>query len=138
MIEALNFHKWPTDSFPLAGVTMPVSELASRFGAPLQSWWSDGFGPATGFLFRTGRNRVYLVEEREINTLKGVRDFLIHADATDIVSVGQEALIMEVAESLGLDRAAIQTYSNIEDNAANFIADYFPQKKSPTTTPRRL
>jgi hypothetical protein len=132
MIESVDSHKWPTDSYPIADVMMPASELASRLGVELRSWWSDGFGQATGFAFRTSSNRVFAVEQREINNLAGKIGITIDADASDIVAVGQEALIVEVAASLGMDREVFLPCLNIESNAANFIAEYYPEKHFPS------
>jgi hypothetical protein len=103
MVEAVTWHKWPTDGIPFAGVRIAPCEIAVRIGVATQKWDVDGLGPAIGFGFRAQSGRVYLLQQLElVEKHYGVIGSDVYVDATDFLKTGLPSLVSDVIQALEL------------------------------------
>ena len=106
MICILESGKWPTVNVFVAQLAMPLDNFCVPRNIPLRHWIEDGLGPARGCGFLTRSNHMYLLEELEhLVVHRGVPYPTLSADRLEVEAFGQEYLVLEFAEAVGLARS---------------------------------
>jgi hypothetical protein len=84
-----------------------LDDVAARFGATPQTWIEDGLGPLRGVLFQLPSGRIILIRELTHLTKQWGRSVIdVCADGDDIVALGPDSLVDEIAGALGLPSSA--------------------------------
>jgi hypothetical protein len=92
----------------IASWELDLDDIAARFGGAPQTRVEDGLGSLRGILFRLPSGRTILIRELTHLTKRRGRSVLdVSADGDDIVALGPDFLVDEIAGALGLPSSAM-------------------------------
>jgi hypothetical protein len=93
---------------PLCTLSVPVAELAKRFGLKLDQWDEPGLGRGIGFGCTLASDLVMFLEEYEhARTHLGSPGPTVHIEASEMVTRGVDKALQEVLVGLGLTRTDV-------------------------------
>jgi hypothetical protein len=94
--------------FPICTLSVPVAELAKRFGLKLDQWEEPGLGRGIGFGCTLASGLVLFLEEYEHAYVRlGPPGPTVHIEASELVARGVETTLQDVLAGLGLTRTDV-------------------------------
>jgi hypothetical protein len=129
MISQISEYRFTSPEMPILSVSMPLAEIADRFGFTMEAWEEDGLGPACGVFVRFPSERVmFLRELKHAIAHLGAVGPTVWVDASQIAAFGVEPLVTEFLESFGLQRYALSWVAS--DDSRGVAAQVLAKMKS--------
>jgi hypothetical protein len=94
--------------FPICTLSVPVAELAQRFGIEISRWHEPGLGNFIGFVCKLASGLVVFLEECDRSSDDvGSTETTVHVEASELIAQGVEGALAKVLSGLGLSRTDV-------------------------------